>query len=122
MLGWYGAVLRASTYLAEEIQHHEVGELVRGLPCGEIEAERAAHHPRRKLDLDDAQRVLVPKDDLDVRRVHGVVVETQGNRLIAGTRRAQTLRTNGRRETREILERFVGARGVRKEGGPAPDH
>src|SRR5438477_112857 len=68
MRRWYPRVC-APRRLTEGLEHPEVDELLCDLFRREIDAERFGHESSRELDLNDAYRVAVPKQDLDGARI-----------------------------------------------------
>src|SRR5438477_1649409 len=121
MRRWYPRVC-APRRLTEGLEHPEVDELLCDLFRREIDAERFVHESSRELDLNDAYRVAVPKQDLDVARILRVVVETKRAGLVTRADGTQRARAHGACELGQIEKRFVCAVVVRQDRGFAPDH
>ena len=71
------------------------------------------------LDLDQAQRVAVAKDDLDVARVRGVVVDAESTGLVAGAGGAQVTSADRPCEIGVARECFVGGSAIHQDRGLA---
>src|SRR5438445_10605932 len=117
---WYPR-LCAPRRLTERLQHPEIDELAGDLFRRKIDAERFVHKPGRELDLNDAHRVAVPKQDFDVARILLVVVETKRAGFVTRADGTQRARAHGACEVGQIKERLVRATVVRQDRGFAPD-
>src|SRR5207248_7952043 len=117
-IGWYARV-RAPRGLVEGLEHPQIGELIKDLLLRQVEAQGSADHARRELDLDQAQRVAVAKDDLDVARVRCVVVDAESTGLVAGAGGAQVTSADRPCEIGVARECFVGGSAIHQDRGLA---